>query len=311
MNDLAREFRPTRFEDVIGQIGVVQLLKTKLASKSLPHAILFRGPTGVGKTTIARILAKELGCENNLIEQNCADVRGIDAIREMQRDMRTLPMGEPCKVYILDEVVQLPKATQQASLKVFEDLPNHVYILVCTSDTTDLLPSFLGRFLPITLSPLSDADIKKIVLSAVAKLSPGGIDNAVLIALISKAEGNARKALNLLEMVLSASSEEEQLKLLGLSSLKDEEKIEFLATAIFKKEKWKQIIRIIDSIEERDVETIRRQILDYACKIMATPLITEKTYLANAMIEYFRDSWAECGKAGLYSACFQLLKKRG
>ena len=108
---LYRKYRPERFEDVLGQDHIVEVLRESIKNSSIAHAYLFSGGRGTGKTTLARIVAKEVGCtENDLYEIDAASNRGIDDIRELRDAVSTLPFESPYKVYIIDEVHMLSKS---------------------------------------------------------------------------------------------------------------------------------------------------------------------------------------------------------
>lgn len=311
--ELYRRVRPTEFGQVVGQDQAVALLKSKLESEeSLPHIVLFAGPSGIGKTTLAYIAAKAVGCDMsvaNFSEVNAADVRGIDSIREVASVMDMAPMGGKARVWLFDEIVQWPKATQQASLTYLEKCPKHVWMFFCTSDTTGLLPTFLGRCFVINLKALSDDAIKK-VLSYALKDEDVSICTPELFHLITtKAEGNARKALQLLEAALSTQDRQEQLDLVGISTIKEEEKVEFLAVALLKRERWATIVKILDGVKtDAEMETLRRQLLAYACKVLVGG--GANTRFARGLIEFFRYSWSEVGRAGMYAAAFDCCQRK-
>lgn len=300
MSELYRKYRPTSFAEVIGQDRAVAILQTKLKEENLPHVVLFTGSTGTGKTTLAQITAKELGCTDaNLVEINVGSERGIDVIREIGKDMYLSPMGGKSRVWLLEEVVQLPKATQQASLSILENAPKHVWFLLCTSDTSGLLPTFLGRCFVIRLETLSQLSIERIIAKIIDKEGKH-LDMSILHKVALKAEGNARRAIQLLEAVLTTDDEDSQLHILEISSLEEDKKLEFLAKALLSQRPWKVIAPIIESIEDKDLEGIRRQVLAYAGKV----LLSSGQPRANLIIKAFYDSWQMVGKAGLISACW-------
>lgn len=290
--------RPTGLKDVIGQDQAVRTLVNKIG-KDMPHTILFSGPTGCGKTTIARILGSQLDCtETNLTETNCADVRGIDSVREIKDVMHLAPMGGKSRVWILDEVVQLPKATQQAFLKILEDTPRHVYFLLCTSDLTGLLPTFIGRCFHLALRPLGPADIQKVLLTVCEKEKK--MINASLVGEITEnCNGSARAALQLLETALVWDKLADQIK--AVQGTKITEESEFLGKALFGNITWDAIAKLIDKLEHKDIESVRYATLAYASKMLA---FSQQKGRAMKVIYYFKDSFQWCGKAGMMLAAY-------
>jgi DNA polymerase-3 subunit gamma/tau len=307
ISDLYRKYRPTKFEDVVGQDQAVTVLQNKLQTENLPHVVLFSGPTGSGKNTLAYIVRNDLGCTDaNFIEINCAEVRGIDSVRELYDAIGYKPMAGKCRVWLFDEVVQLPKATQQAFLQVLEKCPAHVYFLLCTSDTTGLLPTFLGRCFIVNLEPLGSRALTKIVESVCEQLEVE-LPGKVLAAIVTNSGGSGRRALQLLEAVTAVEDDEEtQLAVVTLSSAKEEEKVEFLATALMKRAKWSSLVPIIQSVT--DPEKMRHQLLAYASKIMASG--SPDKSMAYLLIRTCQGSWREDGIAALWAAAWAACLKK-
>ncbi len=130
------------------------------------------------------------------------------------------------------------------------------------------------------------------------------LDDSILASLIARSKGSARTALHLLEAVLTSKDVDTQMEILGVSAMEQEEKVEFLAVALVNKNRdWKTLSKILTSIEERDVETVRRQVLTYCCKVLLgnSPL-RGKAYL---VIRAFEESWNQSGKAGLVAAVWE------
>ncbi len=164
---LARKWRPQSFEDVVGQSHVVTTLKNAILQNRIAHAFVFSGPRGIGKTSIARILAKSLNCETGLTTTPCqvctacreitegvamdvreidgASNRGIDEIRELRENVKFSPVSARYKIYIIDEVHMLTREAFNALLKTLEEPPSHVVFIFATTETQKIPPTILSR----------------------------------------------------------------------------------------------------------------------------------------------------------------------
>jgi DNA polymerase-3 subunit gamma/tau len=150
--------RPTDLIGVKGNEDVVEALKNMLLNKeSCPHSFLLSGPTGCGKTTLARIIAAELGCfGSDYKEIDSADFRGIDTIREIGKQCMYKPLESSCRVFVIDECHKMTNDAQNAFLKRLEDTPKHVYFILCTTDPSKLIPTIRGRCSQFQVKPLSE-----------------------------------------------------------------------------------------------------------------------------------------------------------
>jgi len=198
---LARKWRPQVFEDVLGQEHVVRTLQNAIGQQRIAHAFLFSGPRGVGKTSIARILAKALNCETGptptpcnqcghcveITNGNALDVReidgasnrGIDEIRELRENVKFAPASCRYKIYIIDEVHMLTREAFNALLKTLEEPPGHVIFIFATTETQKVPATILSRcqcfdFRRIPLKQIAE-NLKKIAVSDGVHISDNGI----------------------------------------------------------------------------------------------------------------------------------------
>lgn len=224
---LARKWRPKTFADLVGQQHVVKALQNALANGRLHHAYLLTGTRGVGKTTIARILAKSLNCENaqhgepcgqcatcqsidagrfvDLLEIDAASNTGIDNIREVLENAQYAPTAGKYKVYIIDEVHMLSKSAFNAMLKTLEEPPEHVKFILATTDPHKVPITVLSRCLQFVLRNMTAQQVSE-HLAHVLDVEQIAYEPAALTLLGRAAQGSMRDALSLLDQAIAMGS---------------------------------------------------------------------------------------------------------
>jgi DNA polymerase-3 subunit gamma/tau len=202
---LYRKYRPQKFKDVIGQDHVVKVLKGAIDLGNISHAYLFAGSRGTGKTSIARIFAREIGTsQNDLYEIDAASNRGIDDVRQIREGVSTLPFESRFKVYIIDEVHMLTKEAFNALLKTLEEPPPHAIFILATTETEKLPETVVSRCQVFSFKKPSQKILKDVVTD-VAKQEGFSVESssAELIALLG--DGSFRDTLGILQKVISSS----------------------------------------------------------------------------------------------------------
>lgn len=201
---LALIYRPSKFEDVVGQGSTVQILKNQLVNKDIKQAYLFKGASGCGKTTCARIFANELNeYKGKPIELNAADTNGVDDIRVIIDDCRLKPIDSKYKIYIIDEVHMLSKGAFNALLKVLEEPPKHVIFILCTTDPQKIPKTVLSRLQKFEFKRMSVEDTINRLQYILREEGYKKADVNALHYIARLAEGGMRDAITLLDTVLS------------------------------------------------------------------------------------------------------------
>lgn len=204
---LYRAYRPQNFDEVRGQDHIIKVLGAAIKNKKIAHAYLFVGGRGTGKTSVARILARELGVsEKDLYEMDAASHTGVDNIRELREGANVMPFESPYKFYIIDEAHMLSKGAWNAFLKTLEEPPPHVIFVLATTDR-DKVPDTIQSRCEIYSFKQPTREVLAHVISDVAKKEGFSLEQSAseLVALL--AEGSFRDALSILQKVLAVSKD--------------------------------------------------------------------------------------------------------
>lgn len=204
---LYRKYRPDNFADVRNQGHIISVLQGALKKKMIPHALLFTGSRGTGKTTVARIFAHELGAHDvDIYEIDAASNRGIDDIRALNESVYTLPYESPYKVYIIDEVHMLTKEAFNALLKTLEEPPSHVVFILATTEKDKLLDTITSRCQVFEFRAPTRDELRDTILN-IAKKEKFELDTHVADVIALSADGSYRDALGITQKVMMASSD--------------------------------------------------------------------------------------------------------
>ena len=265
---LYRTYRPSTFDEVVGQEHIVKTLKNALATGKLAHAYLFAGPRGTGKTTMAKLLAKALNCDEGIghqcnecknckaiidgthpdvLELDAASNNGVDEIRDLIDKVKYGTILGRYKVYIIDEVHMLSTGAFNALLKTLEEPPEHVIFILATTEPHKILPTILSRCQRYDFTKLSDKDIKNRLKDVLEKEGVTYNEEAIDI-IISLADGGMRDALSILDQVLAYSQNK-----LDVQDILD----------IFALESKDEKIALLNSIISKDVSDVLARIKRY------------------------------------------------
>lgn len=223
---LYRKYRPQKFSDFVGQKHVVEAITGAISQGTISHAYLFDGPKGTGKTSMARLLAKAINCQNrkegesepcnrcdscldinngraiDLLEIDAASNRGIDDIRQLREDVNFRPVKSQYKVLILDESHRLTKDAVNALLKTLEEPPAHAVFILATTEVYNMLPTIVSRCQRFDFHNLSLEDIKK-QLMRILKAEKVDYEPEALSLIAQSAQGSMRNAESLLDACLT------------------------------------------------------------------------------------------------------------
>ena len=242
---LYRTYRPQTFEEVAGQKHIIRTLRNALANNKIAHAYLFCGPRGTGKTTMAKLFAKALNCDQGIGHQcnecsNCKEViegshpdvieidaasnNGVEQVRDLIDKVNYLPIKGRYKVYIIDEVHMMTANAFNALLKTLEEPPAHVVFILATTEPHNIIPTILSRCQRYDFTKVADEDIEQRMMTILEK---EGVqyDKAAVRAIISLADGGMRDALSILDQILAYSnntlSVQDVYSIFGLISTKE------------------------------------------------------------------------------------------
>ncbi|MBL6649042.1 MAG: DNA polymerase III subunit gamma/tau [Flavobacteriaceae bacterium] len=205
----ALKYRPNSFENVIGQSSITKTLENAIQNNQLPQAMLFCGPRGVGKTTCARILAKQINNSDqildysyNIFELDAASNNGVDDIRNLIDQVRIPPQTGHYKVYIIDEVHMLSGQAFNAFLKTLEEPPNYAIFILATTEKHKVIPTILSRCQIYDFKKINIIDIKN-HLESIAKKENISYDEDSLFLIASKCDGALRDALSIFDRLVN------------------------------------------------------------------------------------------------------------
>lgn len=223
---LYRKYRPSNFDEVVGQQPIIQTLKNAIVQNRIAHAYLFCGPRGTGKTSIAKIFAKMLNCEDesnkpcgkcinckmvqngshpDIIEIDAASNNGVDEVRNLIDKVKYAPMQGKYKVYIIDEVHMMTTGAFNALLKTIEEPPAHVVFILATTEPNKVIPTIISRCQRFDFNKVSQKDIEK-RLSIVCKEEKIEIDPEAISLIAQLADGGMRDSLSVLDQCIAYCS---------------------------------------------------------------------------------------------------------
>lgn len=291
---LYRKYRSKKLSEVVGQKHITTVLENALKQHKIAHAYLFTGPRGVGKTSIARILAHEINNlpyseeENHpdIIEIDAASNNGVDDIRQLRDNVQVAPFSAKYRVYIIDEVHMLSKAAFNALLKTLEEPPEHAVFILATTDAHKLPATIISRTQRFVFRFISKEDVCK-HLEFIAKNEKIKISKEAIEIIAERGEGSFRDSISLLDQISSISKNGEEItaklleETLGLAS---KTQINALISA-FESQNANEILKIVREIRDSgvDLKNFASQLLNFI-----TENVGAKPYLSQFLIPLTR-----------------------
>jgi len=302
------KYRPQTLEE-LDLKEVRDQLKKILAQKEVPHALLFAGPKGAGKTSAARILAKIVNCPHkkglepcnqchicreitkgislDVLEIDAASNRGIDDIRQLKQRVGLAPVKGKYKVYIIDEAHMLTKEAFNALLKTLEEPPSHVIFILCTTNPEKIIPTVLSRLIRIDFHRGSASEVRR-CLEKVVKGEKLKVDEKVIKAIIDLADGGFRDAQKILEESVLFLGKKIGWKKAGpiLQQWREKRPESFLR--LLAEKNLKEVLSVLEQLAERGVNFINylRQLLDLISKLILIKVVGNKDEL-NGLADLF------------------------
>jgi DNA polymerase-3 subunit gamma/tau len=299
---LYQKYRPNNFNEMYGDKDQFSILESLMKKQGKPHAFLFHGESGCGKTTAARICASLLGANKDLslFEFNTANNRGIDTARDIIERIQYKTIDNSNNVYIIDECHQLTKDFQNAILKVLEDTPEHVYFFLCTTDKKKLDKAILTRCMQFQFKSLHDKEIYKILFK-ICKKEKLEIEKDILQEISENCCGSPRVAIVLLEKIKEVNKKEEMLSIINNVINEDDKESIDLCRALLKNESWNTIKEILKDLKNKDAESVRWIVMSY----MSSCLLSSENKQAGKILEFFSEPFYNSKFNGLVLACHQ------
>jgi len=303
---LQTDYRPSTFKDFSGNEEIKKSITAMLKRDNPPSSFMIIGPSGAGKTTLARIIARGLKCaKSDFKELNTANDRTLPAIRSIISSMKYAPLKGNKKVILLDEAHMLLKPPQEALLKALEEPPSHVHFIICTTNPEALRTTFKRRCHIYEVQLLTSSEMIKLMKSILKKEQVKKHSIKVFDKIVELSGGSAGIALKYLDMVIDMMDDEKS----ALSTLKaagtTEEDMRLICQALInfninENSRWARVKSLLKKMNT-DGESARRPILGYLNKV----LLNNGGMEVAMVMDEFKNNFYDSGSSGLTLACYK------
>ena len=305
---LHTDYRPGTLEDFIGNEDIKDSIKSVTDRENPPASFILTGKSGTGKTTLGRIIAKRLGCnEVDYIEIDGGKDTGVDATREVLKTLLYAPLAGKKKVILYDEAQKLSSATQSSLLKSLENPPKHVHFILCTTNPEALKITLKRRCHHYEISGLMDDELNSLMKSILKKEKVKKYSQKVLDRITELSEGSAGIALKLLDQVKDQKNPKKAINLLQTLGVTETQIIDICKVLLGNNQPYKirsANIRKILKAFKLDPESARRSILGYLNAVWLNSGRSDIPY----MMDCFSNNFYDSGKAGLSVSCAKAIE---
>lgn len=307
---LPLKYRPAYLDEIMGNESTIKSIESilKKEKSKIPKAWLFVGEAGCGKTTLARIVRDELGCDPmDFREYNGSNTRKIADIRKLQENIVLYPRTGDIKIYLIDEAHRLTPEAQDALLKMLEEPPTFAYIMLATTNPEKLIKPIHSRCNIVRVNPLPSKDIRELVkwtlVEELGEEEAEQFPEDVIKAITHNCGGACRDALKFLDMIINMDDFDDMINVIEMGVPQEGDLKELCNLLKTPRTQWKDMAKFLRNFTD-DPEGIRRAVLNW----FTTMLLNDGSNRTRLILVAFaEDNYFDSGKAGLVGTCYDIV----